>query len=50
MSVAQSLGTCTPSIEARMIEVPSGHGDRAPSMVSVTWSSERERRRAVVDS
>ncbi len=43
MSVAQSLGTSMPaSIEARMMEVPSGTVISFPSMVSVTIFSERE--------
>ena len=43
MSEAQSFGTSMPaSIEARMIEVPSGTVISLPSMVSVTIFSERE--------
>ncbi len=43
MSVAQSFGTWIPaSIEARMIDVPSGTVISRPSMVSVTSFSERE--------
>ncbi len=43
MSVAQSFGTFMPaSIEARMMEVPSGTVISLPSMVSVTIFSERE--------
>ena len=40
MSVAQSFGTLMPaSIEARMIEVPSGTETSKPSIVSVTCFS-----------
>ena len=43
MSVAQSFGTWIPaSMEARMIDVPSGTVISRPSMVSVTNFSERE--------
>jgi hypothetical protein len=43
MSVAQSFGTWMPaSIEARMIEVPSGTVISRPSMVSVTIFSDLE--------
>ncbi|MNH94366.1 hypothetical protein D3C73_469840 [compost metagenome] len=43
MSVAQSFGIWMPaSIEARMIDVPSGTVMARPSMVSVTCLSERD--------
>ena len=50
MSVAQSFGTAMPaSIEARMIDVPSGTVTSKPSMVSVTMLLGLRGRRAVVD-
>ncbi len=43
MSVAQSFGISMPaSIDARMIEVPSGTVISLPSIVSVTSFSDRE--------
>ena len=43
MSVAQSFGMAMPaSIDARMIEVPSGTVTVKPSTVSVTCFSDRE--------